>query len=148
MVGVANAVEGVASWSLLLVLQCVWQALANVGCRCQTTCVCLPSAVRFLGFHAPCLTSTQGFTNPDSFDPDRFSPERKEDITYQRNFLTFGCGPHYCVGREYAINHLTVFLAILSTSCEWTRRRTDKSDTWLYLPTIYPADSFITLKSQ
>lgn len=94
---------------------------------------------------APCTTPPQGFTNPDCFDPDRFSPERKEDITYQRNFLTFGCGPHYCVGREYAINHLTVFLAILSTSCDWTRRRTDKSDTWLYLPTIYPADSFITL---
>lgn len=87
----------------------------------------------------------QGFTNPDSFDPDRFSPERKEDIAFQRNFLTFGCGPHYCVGREYAINHLTVFLAILSTSCDWSRRRTDRSDLWLYLPTIYPADSFITL---
>lgn len=93
-------------------------------------------------------TYIQGFTNPDVFDPDRFSPERKEDIAFQRNFLTFGCGPHYCVGREYAINHLTVFLAILSTSCEWTRRRTDQSDTWLYLPTIYPADSFITLETQ
>ena len=49
------------------------------------------------------------------FDPDRFSPERREDITHQRNFLTFGCGPHYCVGKEYATNHLIVYLALLST---------------------------------
>jgi sterol 22-desaturase len=57
----------------------------------------------------------QGFSDADVFDPDRFSPERQEDLKFQRYFLTFGCGPHSCVGREYAINHLTVFLAILST---------------------------------
>ena len=57
----------------------------------------------------------QGFSNPEAFDPDRFSPERQEDIKHQRHFMVFGCGPHYCVGREYAVNHLMVFLAILST---------------------------------
>lgn len=48
----------------------------------------------------------QGFTNAEKFDPDRFSEARKEDVTFGRNFLTFGFGPHACVGREYAINHL------------------------------------------
>ena len=57
----------------------------------------------------------QGFKDPLRFDPDRFSPERQEDIKFQKNYLTFGHGPHYCVGREYATNHLTAFLAILST---------------------------------
>lgn len=87
----------------------------------------------------------QGFSDPYAFDPDRFSPERKEDITHAKNFLTFGCGPHYCVGKEYATNHLINFLAIISTMCNWTRRRTPDSDKWAYLPTIYPHDSFITL---
>ena len=34
-------------------------------------------------------------------------------------------------------------------SCKWTRRRTqgsaDDAQNWLYLPTIYPHDSLITL---
>ena len=42
-------------------------------------------------------------------------PERQEDVVYRNNFLTFGVGPHMCVGREYAINQLTAFLSILST---------------------------------
>jgi cytochrome P450 family 710 subfamily A protein len=44
-------------------------------------------------------------------------------VTYAGNYLVFGHGPHYCVGKEYAINHLITFLAILSTSLDWTRFR-------------------------
>jgi sterol 22-desaturase len=87
----------------------------------------------------------QGFPDAEKFDPERFSVERKEDILHAKNYLTFGAGPHYCVGKEYAINHMVAFLAILSTTCNWTRRRTEKSDLWQYLPTIYPHDSYITL---
>ena len=87
----------------------------------------------------------QGFTDAEKFDPDRFGPDRKEDIVHSRNYLVFGAGSHLCVGKDYAINQLVCYLAILSTSCDWTRRRTEKSDDWQYLPTIYPHDSFITL---
>lgn len=34
---------------------------------------------------------------------------------------------HYSAGREYATNHLICFLAIVSMSCNWTRRRTPDS---------------------
>jgi hypothetical protein len=64
--------------------------------------------------------AVQGFTDPLRFDPDRFSTERQEDIKFGKNFMAFGSGPHYCVGKEYAINHLTAFLAILSTRHEIT----------------------------
>ena len=88
----------------------------------------------------------QGFPEAERFDPDRFGPERKEDIVHAKNFLTFGHGPHYCVGKEYAINQLTAFLAILCLATDWDRRRTPKSDEWVYLPTIYPADCLVTFK--
>jgi cytochrome P450 family 710 subfamily A protein len=85
----------------------------------------------------------QGFPSPERFDPDRMLPPRQEDQTYRKHFLTFGCGPHMCVGRNYAINHLMCYLAVLSTTVDWTRVRTAHSDEIIYLPTIYPADSVI-----
>jgi cytochrome P450 family 710 subfamily A protein len=84
-----------------------------------------------------------GFSDGQDFNPDRFSPERREDVTYAGNYLVFGHGPHYCVGKEYAINHLVAFLALASTSLEWQRERTEKSDHVLYLPTLFPGDSLL-----
>jgi cytochrome P450 family 710 subfamily A protein len=74
-----------------------------------------------------------------------FRPDRAEDSKYRQNFLTFGVGPHMCVGREYAINHLIAFLSILSTSVDWERRITPESNKIKFLPTIYPADCLVTL---
>lgn len=90
----------------------------------------------------------QGYSQPEKFDPDRFSPERQEDIKHAANFMVFGHGPHYCVGKEYAMNHLATFLARISTSLEWSRVRSKVSDNTLYLPTIYPGDSVFSFKWQ
>ncbi|KAG1671059.1 hypothetical protein FOA52_000730 [Chlamydomonas sp. UWO 241] len=90
--------------------------------------------------------SMQGYKDPDAFDPDRFGPERAEDVKFASNFLVFGHGPHYCVGKEYAMNHLAVFLARIATSLEWKRVRSGESDKTIYLPTLYPGDSVFGLK--
>ncbi len=90
----------------------------------------------------------QGYENPEKFDPDRFGPERGEDVKFASNFLVFGHGPHYCVGKEYAQNHLAVFLARISTSLDWKRTRTAESDKIIYLPTLYPGDSIFTLSER
>ena len=89
-----------------------------------------------------------GFSNPDAFDPDRMSPERREDHKFSEYFLPFGSGPHMCAGREYALNHLVLFLAILSTTCTWTRKYTSKSHQVGFYPTSYPADCLITFKAK
>lgn len=90
----------------------------------------------------------EGFSNPDVYDPDRMGPERKEDAKFSKQFIPFGVGPHRCVGYNYAINHLTVYLALLAHHAEWKRLRTPNSDKILYLPTLYPADCFMTWKKR
>eukprot|EP00798_Chlamydomonas_sp_ICE-L_P016403 gene16403-22610_t len=89
--------------------------------------------------------------NPDVFQKsgvhaDRFSPERGEDIKFAHNFLVFGHGPHYCVGKDYAQNHIAVVLARCATSLDWTRERSSVSDNIIYLPTLYPGDSVFEFK--
>lgn len=69
-----------------------------------------------------CVTPPpQGYENPYTFDPERFSPERGEDVKFAQNFMVFGHGPHYCVGKEYAQNHLATFLARIATSLDIKR---------------------------
>jgi sterol 14-demethylase len=41
------------------------------------------------------------FSEPDSFDPERFSPERAEDRDWY-NTIGFGGGLHRCVGKHFA----------------------------------------------
>lgn len=60
-------------------------------------------------------SSFQGFSEPDRFDPDRFSEERQEDRIFKRNYLAFGAGAHQCLGQRYAVNHLVLFLAMFAT---------------------------------
>lgn len=88
-------------------------------------------------------SSFQGYTNPYTFDPDRFSPERAEHIKYSKNWLVFGAGPHLCLGKEYAMNHLTTFTAILASEYDWTHTVTATSEEIIFLPTIFPADGCI-----
>jgi cytochrome P450 family 710 subfamily A protein len=84
------------------------------------------------------------FKNPDKFDPDRMGPERAEYA--KKQFIPFGVGPHRCVGYNYAINHLCVFLALAAHHTAWTRKRTPNSDKIIYLPTLYPHDCLCTWK--
>lgn len=88
-------------------------------------------------------SSFQGFPNPHTFDPDRFGPERKEDIKYKTNFLVFGSGPHKCLGYEYAMLHLLAFTALFTSHVDFERVFTAQSDNIVYGPTIYPADGCI-----
>lgn len=85
-------------------------------------------------------SSFQGFSEPDRFDPERFSVERQEDQVYRKNFLVFGAGAHQCVGQRYALNHLVLFIALFATLLDFKRDRTDGCDDITYSPTITPKD--------
>ncbi|OVA00145.1 Cytochrome P450 [Macleaya cordata] len=93
-------------------------------------------------------SSFQGFTEPDRFDPDRFSEERQEDRLYKRNFLVFGAGAHQCVGQRYAVNHLVLFIAMFTSLLDFRRHRTDGCDDIAYVPTICPKDDCLVYLSK
>lgn len=52
------------------------------------------------------------FTNPEVFDPDRFSPERKEDKNLMA-YQPFGGGKHKCSGNAFALFQIKAIFAIL-----------------------------------
>jgi len=85
-----------------------------------------------------------GFPNPETFDPDRFSDERNEGTTFAKYWIPFGAGAHLCIGKDYAMNHLTAFASILSQRADFRRLRTPDSDRIVFLPTIFPADDVVT----
>lgn len=90
----------------------------------------------------------QGFPEPEKFVPDHFLEERQEDKVYQRNFLTFGAGPHQCVGQRYAIHHLKLFVVMFATLVEFMRDRVDGCDDIAFVPTIVPKDDCRVCLSQ
>ena len=52
------------------------------------------------------------FPDPLNFDPDRFSPERINDIP-QHAYFPFGNGPHVCVGKMLALIQIPLMLATI-----------------------------------
>jgi len=91
----------------------------------------------------PSVHDSNVFPSPDIFDPDRFGPERQEDVKGAKNWLIFGHGPHICLGKEYAMTSLLAFLATVSTLADWKHHVTDKSEKIKIMSTIYPADDLI-----
>jgi len=86
-----------------------------------------------------------GYANPEAFEPDRFDAKRAEDKKFPMNFLTFGAGPHYCLGQRYAMNHIMLFMSLMVSEADFTRKQTPNMDEIMYAPTIYPADGCVLL---
>ncbi|WP_433140375.1 cytochrome P450 [Actinomadura nitritigenes] len=66
-----------------------------------------------LGYHIPAGTTvvvpmlsnhhmSQWWKDPDTFDPERFSPDRREDKVHKYAWSPFGGGAHKCIGMYFA----------------------------------------------
>jgi len=85
----------------------------------------------------------EGYTNPDTFNPDRFSAESGEGDKFRHNYLVFGTGLHVCAGRHYAFNQIVLWLALLASSTDINRINPDPEYKYQFAPTITPADHVI-----
>ena len=52
------------------------------------------------------------FENPDSFDPERWTPERAEQIP-KYAYFPFGAGPRQCIGNYFAMLEIVLLLATI-----------------------------------
>lgn len=57
--------------------------------------------------------------NPEMFNPDRFLPERKDQII-PYSWIPFGFGPKICIGQRVAIQELKIVLALLAHRFSFT----------------------------
>ena len=50
------------------------------------------------------------FKDPETFDPDRFSPEREKQIP-PFAYFPFGGGPRVCIGMQFSLMESTIVVA-------------------------------------
>lgn len=76
------------------------------------------------------------YTNPNNFEPERFSPERNEsDVPF--SLVGFGGGARVCVGYAFAQLEMKVLLSHLLRNYTWELKPKQNLNT-VYLPTLFP----------
>ncbi len=59
------------------------------------------------------------FSQPNQFDPDRFSPERAEHKRYNFSLVGFGGGPRICLGLAFAQLEIKIVASYLLRYYDW-----------------------------
>ncbi|XP_065192774.1 cytochrome P450 4F6-like [Sycon ciliatum] len=63
--------------------------------------------INIIGVHH----NEQVWTDPDTFKPDRFSPDQGTRSSYA--FIPFSCGPRTCIGKHFAMDEMKVVLSMI-----------------------------------
>lgn len=84
----------------------------------------------------PALHDEEAYSNPHTFDPERWITGDAETKT--KNWLVFGTGPHYCLGQTYAQLNLIGMIGKASLEMDWTHFPTAKSEEIEVFATIFP----------
>lgn len=60
------------------------------------------------------------WTDPDTFDPDRFSEPRREDQNHRLGWIPFGGGGHKCIGLHFGTLEVKAILQHILRTYTWT----------------------------
>jgi cytochrome P450 len=75
---------------------------------------CVVGAMTYLMHH-----DARWFTDPERFDPDRFSAENEKNVS-RRAYLPFSGGPRVCVGNSFALMEARLILATIASRFQLT----------------------------
>ncbi|MFB6130295.1 MAG: cytochrome P450 [Salinigranum sp.] len=64
--------------------------------------------------------SPRYWDDPESFDPDRFSPERSADRP-RYAYFPFGAGPRHCIGKQFSVAEAKVIVATVARAYDLDR---------------------------
>ncbi|MFH5232595.1 cytochrome P450 [Antrihabitans spumae] len=79
------------------------------------------------------------WTEPEQFDPDRFSDERREDKSHRYAWVPFGAGAHKCIGMHFGMLEVKTILDAMLRNYEWTIPA-DYEMPWSYSSMPFPRD--------
>ncbi|MBV5261120.1 cytochrome P450 [Synechococcus moorigangaii CMS01] len=79
----------------------------------------IPAGWKVLYQMKPTHRDPEIYSNPDIFDPDRFSPERNEYKNAEFSLVGFGGGSRVCLGLAFAQLEMKIFLALLLRNYHW-----------------------------
>lgn len=95
----------------------------------------------------PSLHDPSVYADPEAFRPERWLPDEKGQASDAEkaaaNYLVFGHGPHHCLGKEYAVLHMTALIGAASVLMDWEHIVTPESQNVQVIATIFPKDGFI-----
>ncbi|MGJ8686299.1 MAG: cytochrome P450 [Spongiibacteraceae bacterium] len=80
------------------------------------------------------------WTNPQTFDPRRFSPERAEDKKDFFQYVPFGGGAHKCLGMHFAEVQVKTFLFHLLKDYRVSTKRPGAEYKFRWIPLTFPSD--------
>lgn len=87
------------------------------------------------------------YENPETFDPSRFLGSADQYSKSLSKFLTFGAGPHKCLGQQYAMTQLMITVSVLCRNYVWSRVDTGpRKNDIVFRPTIFPKDCLVRMR--
>ncbi|PRP89669.1 C-22 sterol desaturase Erg5 [Planoprotostelium fungivorum] len=102
----------------------------------------VPSGSMLIPTIWPSLHDPQVYPEPDKFNPDRWGPSGTAE-KHPKNFMVFGSGTHYCLGKEYVVMHLMNVIGTASLLMDWKHHATPDSEKIVIFATTYPQDQCV-----
>jgi len=102
----------------------------------------VPNGAMLIPTFWPSLHDPNVYPEPDKFDPDRWGPSGTAE-KHPKNFMVFGSGTHYCLGREYALMHLIYSVGTASLIMNCKHIVTPNSEKISIFATTYPSDQCV-----